>query len=108
VTLAVATRATALGSVCHDDVGTLLDGGNEFQALVARIEGGGGLGRHDRQDLNPLHVLLDVGAIDVADHRAAVDQRDVQHALWQLGTGRAPRGNVAIEAGYFDVNAPRH
>jgi hypothetical protein len=51
----------------------LLGRGDELEAFVTRVEGGGGLGRHDRQHLYPLHVLLNVGAIDVANNGSAVD-----------------------------------
>jgi hypothetical protein len=73
VTLAVATGATAFGGVGDNDVGTLLGRGDELEAFVARIQGGGGLGRHDRKDLDSLHVLLNVGTIDVADDGSAVN-----------------------------------
>jgi hypothetical protein len=73
VTLPVATGSPSLGSVRDDDVGTWLGRGDELEAFVARIQGGGGLGRHDRQNLDPLHVLFNVGAIDVAHDGSAVN-----------------------------------
>jgi len=69
---ALATRTTAtLRRVGHHHVGTLFRVRNEFNALVARIDGRGSLGRHDRKYFNTFHVLLDISAIDVTDHGAA-------------------------------------
>jgi hypothetical protein len=73
VTLAVATGSTAFGGVGDNDVGTLLGRRDELETFVARIQGRGGLGRHDREDFDSLHVLLNVGTIDVADDGSAVN-----------------------------------
>jgi hypothetical protein len=77
----IATGTTALGGVRDNDVWTLLGGRNQFESLVTRVKGRSGLGRHDRQDLDAFHVLLDVSAIDIAHDRTTVDERDVQDAL---------------------------
>jgi hypothetical protein len=106
--VAVVSTTPTLGCVGDDDVGTLLGGRNEFETFVARVEGRGALGRHDRQHLDALHVLLDVGAVDVAHHGAARYQRGVEDTLRELGASGAPRRDVALQTGYFDVNAPRH
>jgi hypothetical protein len=108
VAVTVTTCAPALGGVGDDDVWALLRARNEFESLVTWIERGGGLGRHDGEHFNAFHVLLNVGAIDVAHDGTAVDERDVQDTLGQLGAGGTPRRNVAIQTGYFDVNTPRH
>jgi hypothetical protein len=108
VAVAVATCASALRGVGDDDVGTLLRARNEFKSLVTRIERGGGLGRHDGEHLDAFHVLLNVGAIDVAHDRSTVDECDVQDTLGQLRAGGPPRRYVTIQTGYFDVNTPRH
>jgi hypothetical protein len=69
---AVAPRATtALRRVGDHHVRTLLGGRNKFNALVAWVEWRSGLGCHHREDLNALHILFDVSAIDVADDRPA-------------------------------------
>jgi hypothetical protein len=47
---------------------------NEFEAFVLRIEWGSSLGGHNREDLDTLHVLLNIGAVDVADYRSAGDE----------------------------------
>jgi hypothetical protein len=73
VTLSVATGSTSLGRVRDYDVGALLGRGDELEAFVTRVEGRGGLGRHDRKHLYTFHVLLNVGAIDVANDGSAVD-----------------------------------
>jgi hypothetical protein len=106
--VAVVSAAPTLGGVRHDDVRTLLGCGNEFQTFVTRVDGRGGLGRHDGQHFDALHVLLDVGSVDVAHHGAARHQRGIENALGKLGAGGAPRRDIALETGYFDVNAPRH
>jgi hypothetical protein len=72
--LTVTSRAATLRGVRDHDVGPLLHFRNEFEAFVSRIEWGSRLGSHDRKNLDALHVLLNIGAIDVADHRAAGDE----------------------------------
>jgi hypothetical protein len=74
VAVTISTCASALGGVGDDDVRTLLCGRNQFKSLVTWIERGGGLGRHDRQNLNAFHVLLNVGAVDVAYDRTTVNE----------------------------------
>jgi hypothetical protein len=108
VAVAITTRTSAFGGVGDDDVWTLLCGRNQLKSLVTRIERGGGLGRHDGQDFDALHVLLNVGAIYVTHDGAAIDKRGVQDTLRQLRAGGTPRRNVTIQTGYFDVNTPRH
>ncbi len=100
--------STALGRVGDDDVGTFADFRNEFESFVAWVKWGGALRRHYRKDLDTLHVLLDVRPIDVADHWPAGNERRLQDALGKLGSRRAPRCQVAIQTGYFDLNASRH
>jgi hypothetical protein len=106
---AVAPRATtALRRVGDYNVRTLLGGGDKFDALVAWVERRSGLGRHHREDLDALHVLFDVSAIDVADNRPARNQRGTEHALGQFRACCAPRGHFTVQAGDLDLNATRH
>ncbi len=79
--LAVTPSAPTFGGVRDDDVGALFRLGNEFEAFVSGIERGGGLGRHDGEDFNTFHVLLDVGAIDVANDWPTGDERRLKDAL---------------------------
>jgi hypothetical protein len=74
VALAITTRTPALGGVGDDDVRTLFRGRNQFESFVTRIKRGGGLRRHDREHLDALHVLFDVGAIDVAHDWTTIDK----------------------------------
>jgi hypothetical protein len=99
---------TALGSVGDDDVGTFADYRNEFESFVAWIKWGRGLRCHHGKDLDALHVLLDVRTIDVADYWPARNERRLQDALGKLCSRRAPRCQLAIQTGYFDLNASRH
>jgi len=78
--------------------------GNEFDALVARIDGRCGLGRHDRKNFNTFHVLLDICAIDVADDWSARNERCVKYAFRQFGASRTPRCHVAVQACDFNLN----
>jgi hypothetical protein len=79
--LAVTPSAPTFRGVRDDDVGALFRLGNEFEAFVSGIERGGGLGRHDGEDFNTFHVLLDVGAIDVANDWPTGDERRLKDAL---------------------------
>ena len=81
-------RTTTLGRVGDDDVRALLRLRNQFEALVARIERRRGLRRSHREDFNALHVLLDVGAVDIADHGSTGTARPPEHP-W--GASRPPR-----------------
>jgi hypothetical protein len=105
---AVASWTSALRGVRDDDIGALLWFGDELETLVLGIDRGGRLGGRDREHFNALHVLLNVSAIDVPDHRSAGHERCLKNALGQFGAGGAPRGNVTIQTGYFDLNASRH
>jgi hypothetical protein len=108
VAFEVTSRAATLGRVGHHDVGTSFGVWNEFYTLVSRIEGRGCLGGQDREDLDTLHVLLDIGAVDGPNDRSTWHEGRVEDALGQLGPCGAPRGLFAVQASDFDLNATRH
>ena len=91
-----------------DDVRARLGNWDQFDSLVTRVQRGRGLRRHNREHFHALHVLLDVRAIDVADYRTTGHEVGIQNTLGQLGAGRAPRSDVALQTGDFDLNATRH
>ena len=107
--VAVAPRAATLGRVGHHDVGPGLGYRDQLESFVTRVERRRGLGGHDRKDLDALHVLLDVGAIDGAHDGAA----RARATPWRtpLGSFAPAARQVAtspFETGDFDLNASRH
>jgi hypothetical protein len=106
--LTVAPCAAALRGVRDYHVGSLLHFRNHFEPLVLWIEGGSGLRGHDRENLDALHVLLNIGAVHVADDRAAGDERRLKDALGKLRARGTPRREVATQTSNFDLNASRH
>jgi hypothetical protein len=104
----ITTRSTTFARVRHHDVGTFLRLLNEFEALVARIDGRRRLGSGHREHFNTLHVLLNVGAIDVTYLGSTGNERDRQDTLGKLGARGAPRGEIAVHTRNFDLNTSRH
>jgi hypothetical protein len=74
VAVAIAACTSTFGGVGDDDVWTLFRGGNQFKSLVTWIKRRGGLGRHDRKHFNALHVLLDIGAVDVTHDGTSINK----------------------------------
>jgi hypothetical protein len=106
--IVVSSGTSSFAGVGHDDVGSLFCFGDEFYAFVLGIKWGSSLRRSDGENFDPLHVLLDVGAIDVANNRSTRDERRLEYALGQLRAGGTPRGKITIQARYFNLNASRH